>query len=117
MRRTAPSNPSVGKYPRSHSADLSDYGETENPQESRTITTPTHSAEQSARHELQLFTPSAAAELLSVKESWLRRKAGTRSIPCTFLGRHLRFSVEDLRAITHQGSQPLARRRGRPRSR
>lgn len=68
-------------------------------------------------HELQLYTPSAAAEILAVKESWLRRKAGTRSIPCTFLGRHLRFSRQDLHAIAHQGAQPIARHRGRPRAR
>ncbi|WP_010310962.1 helix-turn-helix domain-containing protein [Saccharopolyspora spinosa] len=64
---------------------------------------------------LPLYTPTEAAELLSVKETWLRRKAGTRSIPCTFIGRHLRFSATDLRTIVENGTQPVRARRGRPR--
>lgn len=103
--------------PRTHSSEPSGHCATGTPQESVPLATSRNPDEQSARHELQLFTPSRAAELLAVKESWLRRKAGTRSIPCTFLGRHLRFSLEDLRAIKHQGAQPPARRRGRPRTR
>lgn len=65
--------------------------------------------------DIRLYTPAAAAALLSIKESWLRRKAGTRAIPCTFLGRHLRFSHADLRSITTQGNHPTPTRRGRPR--
>ena len=53
-----------------------------------------------------LFTPARAAEVLAVRESWLRRKAGRREVPCTFVGKHLRFSVEDLRAIVAGGSRP-----------
>lgn len=66
--------------------------------------------------DLRLHTPAEAAEILSVKETWLRRKAGTRAIPCTFLGRHLRFSTADLRAISERGAQPARARRGRPRT-
>ena len=116
MRRHAPSN-HHSRGPRTHASTSSGHGATGHSQDAVPVTTPGQSDEQSARHELQLFTPSAAADILAVKESWLRRKAGTRSIPCTFLGRHLRFSVEDLRAITHQGAQARARRRGRPRAR
>ncbi|AXX31181.1 hypothetical protein APASM_3816 [Actinosynnema pretiosum subsp. pretiosum] len=54
-----------------------------------------------------LFTPAQAAELLSVKESWLRRKAGERLVPCTFLGKHLRFSPTDLEFIALSGAQPV----------
>lgn len=61
--------------------------------------------------DITLHTPAQAAELLSIKESWLRRKAGQRSIPCTFLGKHLRFSTRDLRAITALGAQPVLSRR------
>jgi excisionase family DNA binding protein len=50
-----------------------------------------------------LYTPAAAAERLTVGESWLRRKAGQRLIPCTFVGKHLRFTDEDLRAIVAAG--------------
>lgn len=53
-----------------------------------------------------LYTPAQAAEVLTVKESWLRRKAGKRSIPCTFVGRHLRFSEQNLRDIASAGSRP-----------
>ncbi len=54
----------------------------------------------------RLFTPADAAALLAVPESWLRRKAGLRLIPCTLLGKHLRFSVADLAAIAGGGSRP-----------
>jgi hypothetical protein len=55
-----------------------------------------------------LYTPAQAAALLAVKESWLRRKAGQRAIPCTFLGKHLCFSGHDLRVIATLGAQPVA---------
>jgi excisionase family DNA binding protein len=53
-----------------------------------------------------LHTPAEAAALLAVRESWLRRKAGRREIPCTFLGRHLRFSPGDLTSIAQAGVRP-----------
>jgi excisionase family DNA binding protein len=62
----------------------------------------------------QLHTPGEAAEILTVKESWLRRKASQRLIPCTFIGKHLRFSTADLQQITeagHQHQRVNARRR------
>jgi excisionase family DNA binding protein len=52
-----------------------------------------------------LYTPAEAAELLAVPESWLRRKAGRRLIPCTKLGKHLRFSPADLAQIAQDGAQ------------
>ncbi|MFI5591670.1 helix-turn-helix domain-containing protein [Amycolatopsis sp. NPDC051758] len=64
---------------------------------------PTDSAAEEAGR--LLYTPAAAAERLTVGESWLRRKAGQRLIPCTFIGKHLRFSDEDLRAIVAAGSR------------
>ena len=68
----------------------------------------------------RLYTPAKAAELLTVSESWLRRQAGQRHIPCTFLGRHLRFSDRDLDAIITAGARPAhspGRRRTRSRRR
>jgi len=56
-----------------------------------------------------LYTPGEAAEMLRVRESWLRRKAGERAIPCTFIGKHLRFSRADLRAIIDTGNHPIHR--------
>lgn len=80
---------------------------------------PTGCAEQPVRppgspsepYPLALFTPAEAAAVLRVPESWLRRKAGRRVIPCTFFGRHLRFSTADLIAITAHGERPA---RGSP---
>ncbi|GLY71687.1 helix-turn-helix domain-containing protein [Amycolatopsis taiwanensis] len=53
-----------------------------------------------------LYTPAEAAEKLATTESWLRRKAGLRLIPCTFVGKRLRFSDADLQAIVASGSRP-----------
>ncbi|WP_211347011.1 helix-turn-helix domain-containing protein [Saccharothrix australiensis] len=58
------------------------------------------------RDTLLLHTPAQVARVLSVRESWLRRMAGRREIPCTFLGKHLRFSEADLRAIVRRGARP-----------
>jgi excisionase family DNA binding protein len=55
--------------------------------------------------EALLYTPEQAAELLGVKPSWLRRKAAARAVPCTFVGKHLRFSRTDLEAIMTAGKQ------------
>jgi len=53
-----------------------------------------------------LYTPAQAAQRLQVGESWLRRRAAARTIPCTFLGKHLRFSTADLAAIVAQHARP-----------
>lgn len=63
----------------------------------------------------RLHTPAAAAALLTVPESWLRRAAGQRKLPCTFLGRHLRFSDADLHAIIQAGARPARPSHRRPR--
>ena len=55
---------------------------------------------------LPLYTPAEAADLLAVRESWLRRRATARAVPCTFLGKHLRFSHADLVAIARAGATP-----------
>ncbi|EWM12007.1 helix-turn-helix domain-containing protein [Kutzneria sp. 744] len=74
-----------------------------------------------------LFTPAQAADLLQVPESWLRRRAARRLVPCTFLGKHLRFSRANLDQILTDAARPATtsprppsgvsaapRRRGRP---
>lgn len=53
----------------------------------------------------RLHTPAEAAEILSVPESWLRKKAAARVIPCTFLGKHLRFSDADITQIIESGAR------------
>jgi excisionase family DNA binding protein len=62
-----------------------------------------------------LYTPGEAAQMLKVRESWLRKKAAARQIPCTFLGKHLRFSPTDLTAIITASAQPALGRRPRRR--
>ncbi|GAA2975990.1 helix-turn-helix domain-containing protein [Actinokineospora diospyrosa] len=46
-----------------------------------------------------LFTAEQAAAMLQVRPSWLRRKAAARAVPCRYVGKHLRFSHDDLIAI------------------
>ncbi len=68
------------------------------------------------RPELEVFTPAEAAALLKVPESWLRKRASARQVPCTFIGKHLRFSSSDLEQIIRDGHRdpvtgtPCARR-------
>jgi len=63
-----------------------------------------------------LYTPAEAAQLLKVRESWLRKKAAARQVPCTFLGKHLRFSTADVAAIITAAAQPPVGRRLRRRA-
>ncbi|GAA1810821.1 hypothetical protein GCM10009682_35510 [Luedemannella flava] len=60
-------------------------------------------AEQGPSDQL-LYTAEQAADLLQVNPSWLRRKAIARAIPCTFIGKHLRFSANDLTMIITMGA-------------
>ena len=67
----------------------------------------------SSRKMAQLHTPAEAAEILRIRESWLRAKAAARAIPCTFIGKHLRFSDDDIAQIMAEGvRQPVTRGRG-----
>ena len=63
----------------------------------------------------QLYTAADAAAILKVRESWLKTKAAARLIPCTFIGKHLRFSDDDIAEIMKAGArQPVTSRRPRP---
>jgi excisionase family DNA binding protein len=63
----------------------------------------------------QLHTAAEAAGILKVRESWLRTKAAARLIPCTFVGKHLRFSDDDIEEIMKAGArQPVTSRQRRP---
>lgn len=53
----------------------------------------------------ELHTPTEAAKVLKVRESWLRAKATARAIPCTFVGKHLRFSDDDITEIMRAGAR------------
>ncbi len=53
----------------------------------------------------KLHTAAEAAEILKVRESWLKTKASARVIPCTFIGKHLRFSDDDIAEIMTRGAR------------
>jgi hypothetical protein len=66
----------------------------------------------------ELHTAAEAAGILKVRESWLKAKASARLIPCTFVGKHLRFSDDDIANIMRAGArQPIASRLARSGSR
>jgi Helix-turn-helix domain len=59
----------------------------------------------------ELHTVPEAAAILKVRESWLKAKASARLIPCTFVGKHLRFSDDDIADIMRAGArQPVISR-------
>jgi excisionase family DNA binding protein len=63
----------------------------------------------------ELHTTAEAARVLKVRESWLKTKAAARLIPCTFVGKHLRFSDDDIAEIMKAGArQPVTSRQPRP---
>ncbi len=63
----------------------------------------------------ELHTPAEAAGILKVRESWLKTKASARLIPCTFVGKHLRFSDDDIAEIMRTGArQPVTTRNRQP---
>jgi excisionase family DNA binding protein len=76
---------------------------------------PCRALESESNNAPRLYTPAQAAEVLAVRESWLRRQAGQRTIPCTFVGKHLRFSIADLTAITQNGRRQARAPRRRSR--
>jgi hypothetical protein len=53
-----------------------------------------------------LLTAEQAGQLLAVPGSWLREKAAAREIPSRKLGKHLRFALADLAAITAMAARP-----------
>ncbi|MFC7527523.1 helix-turn-helix domain-containing protein [Actinoplanes sp. GCM10030250] len=59
-----------------------------------------------------LYTAEQAAALLQISPWWLRRKATARQVPCTFIGRHLRFSTADLEHLIRAGAHPTTSRDG-----
>jgi hypothetical protein len=60
----------------------------------------------------ELHTVAETARILKVRESWLKTKASARLVPCTFVGKHLRFSDDDIAEIMRVGArQPVTRRR------
>jgi excisionase family DNA binding protein len=55
-------------------------------------------AADSPRLSVPLLCPSEAAELFSVRPSWIYEAVRTNRLPCLRVGRHIRFTREMLEA-------------------
>ncbi|MPZ27017.1 MAG: helix-turn-helix domain-containing protein [Micromonosporaceae bacterium] len=75
------------------------------PTETHEEATVSGDAKLDSSHEPLLYTARQAADLLQVSPSWLRKKASARAVPCTFIGKHLRFSPADIATIIAAGEQ------------
>jgi excisionase family DNA binding protein len=56
----------------------------------------------------RLRTVEQAAEQLAVPVSWLKQRVAQQRIACTRLGRHVRFTPEQVTAIVAASEQPVA---------
>jgi hypothetical protein len=87
------------------------------PRPPRPVNSPRHAVTRTPEpSDEQVYTPGEAAELLKVRESWLRRKAAARLVACTSIGKHLRFTSADIAAIIAAGANPATGRKPRRRS-
>ena len=81
------------------------------------------SSAQGNTHMAGLLIVEEAAGMLRVPVSWLRHRVANRQVSCTRLGRHIRFTREQVAAIVDGSVQPqveepftgLTRRARRPR--
>ena len=66
----------------------------------------------------RLMTTEEAADVLCVSYSWLKKAAQRGEVPCTHIGRAVRFSDGHVRAIVDAGERPrvVLARRGSARS-
>ncbi len=55
----------------------------------------------------RLYSIPELAEILNVPEEWVRKAVTARRIPFCYVGRHVRFSEEDLQAILDMGRRHL----------
>jgi excisionase family DNA binding protein len=64
---------------------------------------PLNTASVPARLSVPLLRPAEAAELLSVRPSWICEAVRTNRLPCLRIGRHIRFTREMLEEwVAHQ---------------
>jgi excisionase family DNA binding protein len=54
----------------------------------------------------RLMTTEEAADFLCVSYSWLKKAAQRREVPCTHIGRAVRFSRTQVEEIVAAGEQP-----------
>ena len=55
----------------------------------------------------RLMTTEEAADLLNVSYSWLKKAAQRGQVPCTHLGRSVRFTSAHLATIVESGERRL----------
>lgn len=54
-----------------------------------------------------LLTLDEAAAVLAVPPSWLKQRVAARTVACTRLGRHIRFTRSQVAAIVVASEQPV----------
>ena len=54
-----------------------------------------------------LLTLEEAAQALHVPVSWLRKRVSEHTVSCTRLGRHIRFTRQQLLAVVESAEQPV----------
>ena len=54
-----------------------------------------------------LYTVEQAADLLQVAPRWLKDNVAAHAIPCTRLGKHIRFTAADLDLLIAQRQQSV----------
>lgn len=59
----------------------------------------------------RLMSIPEAARVLAVPESWLRERVRLRRVPHRRLGKHVRFTAQDLEHIVEQSAQQVVTRR------
>ena len=62
------------------------------------------------RLSLGLLTVEQVATELRVPVSWLQSRVASRAVPCTRLGRHVRFTRVQVQAIVASAEQPVLAR-------
>ncbi|MEV2279491.1 helix-turn-helix domain-containing protein [Nocardiopsis sp. NPDC049922] len=55
----------------------------------------------------RLLTIPEAARVLAVPESWLRERVRLRRVPHRRLGKHVRFTAQDLELIVEKAAQQV----------
>ena len=55
-----------------------------------------------------LMTVEQAAALLAVPVSWLKQRVSAQAVACTRLGRHVRFTRQQVATIVAANEQPFA---------
>ncbi len=55
-----------------------------------------------------LLTLEQVADALCVPASWLKRRVASHTVACTRLGRHIRFTPQQMAAIVEDAAQPVA---------